>query len=274
MKLFQNFVVGILFAGSLALVGYFTVLSDSGPFARQGQQLVLYFDHAEGVKAGTRVTVLGVPAGTVTEIELVSVDDKGQPVPDDSELRSRQIVGITVELKKPVVFYSNYRISLKNESILSGKVVAIDPGTARVTTGLAPERLQVVWVDPREAAQSGKSASQYSLERLMADRESTQAMTALQGQNAGDPVAGLAEMISENRDDVRRTIQNVAEITDKINNGRGTIGLLINDNQLHENATTLVTDARLVVREMRESLEDTREQAPVTSFLRAALTAF
>lgn len=274
MKLFQNFVVGILFAGSLALVGYFTVLSDSGPFARQGQQLVLYFDHAEGVKAGTRVTVLGVPAGTVIDIELVSIDDRGQPVPDDSELRSRQIVGITVELKKPVVFYSNYRISLKNESILSGKVVAIDPGTARVTAGLAPERLQVVWVDPREAAQSGKSASQYSLERLMADRESTQAMTALQGQNAGDPVAGLAEMISENRDDVRRTIQNVAEITDKINNGRGTIGLLINDNQLHENATTLVTDARLVVREMRESLEDTREQAPVTSFLRAALTAF
>lgn len=274
MKLFQNFVVGIIFAGSLALVGYFTVLSDSGPFARQGQQLVLYFDHAEGVKAGTRVTVLGVPAGTVIDIELVSIDDRGQPVPDDSELRSRQIVGITVELKKPVVFYSNYRISLKNESILSGKVVAIDPGTARVTTGLAPERLQVVWVDPREAAQSGKSASQYSLERLMADRESTKAMTALQGQNAGDPVAGLAEMISENRDDVRRTIQNVAEITDKINNGRGTIGLLINDNQLHENATTLVTDARLVVREMRESLEDTREQAPVTSFLRAALTAF
>lgn len=274
MKLFQNFVVGILFAGSLALVGYFTVLSDSGPFARQGQQLVLYFDHAEGVKAGTRVTVLGVPAGTVIDIELVSIDDRGQPVPDDSELRSRQIVGITVELKKPVVFYSNYRISLKNESILSGKVVAIDPGTARVTTGLAPERLQVVWVDPREAAQSGKSASQYSLERLMADRESAKTMTALQGQNAGDPVAGLAEMISENRDDVRRTIQNVAEITDKINNGRGTIGLLINDNQLHENATTLVTDARLVVREMRESLEDTREQAPVTSFLRAALTAF
>ncbi|EHQ08385.1 MlaD family protein [Leptonema illini] len=274
MKLFQNFVVGILFAGSLALVGYFTVLSDSGPFARQGQQLVLYFDHAEGVKAGTRVTVLGVPAGTVIDIELVSIDDRGQPVPDDSELRSRQIVGITVELKKPVVFYSNYRISLKNESILSGKVVAIDPGTARVTTGLAPERLQVVWVDPREAAQSGKSASQYSLEKLMADRESAKTMTALQGQNAGDPVAGLAEMISENRDDVRRTIQNVAEITDKINNGRGTIGLLINDNQLHENATTLVTDARLVVREMRESLEDTREQAPVTSFLRAALTAF
>jgi phospholipid/cholesterol/gamma-HCH transport system substrate-binding protein len=272
MKVFQNFVVGVLFAGSLALVGYFTVISESGPFARKGQLLVLYFDHAEGVKAGTRVTVLGVPAGTVTDVELVSVDAQGRPVPDDSDRRSRQIVGITVELKKPVVFYSNYRISLKNESILSGKVVAIDPGTASVKTGPLPERLQVAWIDPLEASAKGKSAAQLTLERL--DQESEQAITVLQGQNAGDPVAGLAEMISENRDDVRRTIQNVAEITDKINNGRGTIGLLINDNQLHENATTLVTDARLVVRELRESLEDTREQAPVTSFIRAALTAF
>jgi hypothetical protein len=29
-----------------------------------------------------------------------------------------------------------------------------------------------------------------------------------------------------------------------------------------------------VVREMRESLEDTREQAPVTSFIRILLTSF
>lgn len=274
MKVVQNFVVGILFAGSLGLVGYFTVLSDSGPFSSPGKQLVLYFDHAEGVKAGTRVTVLGVPAGTVTAIELVSVDNAGLPVPDDSQSRSRQIVGITIELKKPVVFYSNYRVSLKNESILSGKVVAIDPGTTRVSHGPSPERLDVVWIDPAELSQTGRSASEYSLDRLAANRDAGQQTAILQGQNAGDPVAGLAELISENREDVRRTIQNVAEITEKINNGRGTVGLLINDNQLHENANTLVTDARIVVREMRESLEDTREQAPVTSFLRAALTAF
>ncbi|MBW7858614.1 MAG: MCE family protein [Leptonema sp. (in: Bacteria)] len=274
MKIFQNFIVGLLFFGSLALVGYFTVISDSGPFSQQGQQLVLYFDHAEGVKVGTRVTVLGVPAGTVAAVELVSVDDNSRPVPDDSVSRARQIVAITIELKKPVVFYSNYSVNLKNESILSGKVVAIDPGTTQVRSGQPPERLQVIWVDPKQALQAGKTASQISLEKYLEDQSQNRSITALQGQNAGDPVAGLAQLISENRENVRRTIQNVAEITDKINNGQGTIGLLINDNQLHENATTLVTDARLVVREMRESLEDTREQAPVTSFLRAALTSF
>lgn len=274
MKVFQNFIVGLLFVGSLSLVGYFTVISDSGPFSQQGQQLVLYFDHAEGVKVGTRVTVLGVPSGSVAAVELVSVDDNGKPVPDDSISRARQIVAITIELKKPVVFYSNYSINLKNESILSGKVVAIDPGTTQVHSGKPPERLQVIWVDPKQALQVGKTASQISLEKFLEDQSQNRSISTLEGQNAGDPVAGLAQLISENREDVRRTIHNVAEITDKINNGRGTIGLLINDNQLHENATTLVTDARLVVREMRESLEDTREQAPVTSFLRAALTSF
>lgn len=274
MKVLQNLVVGFLFAGSLALVGYFTILSENGPFARSGQQLVLYFDQAEGMKVGARVTVLGVPAGTVTALDLVSVDDRDRPVPDDSPERSRQIVAVTVELKKTVVFYSNYQISLKNESILSGKVVAIDPGTARSRGGLASSRMDVVWVDPQEMVQSRKTAAQISLDRLTADRSANHGLAALQGVNAGDPVAGLAQLISENREDVRRTIQNVAEITDKVNNGRGTIGMLINDNQLHENANTLVTDARVVVREMRESLEDTREQAPVTSFIRAALTAF
>lgn len=274
MKILQNLVVGILFAGSLALVGYFTILSESGPFARSGKQLVLYFDQAEGMKIGARVTVLGVPAGTVAALDLVSVDDRDQPVPDDSPNRTRQIVAVTVELKKPVVFYSNYQINLKNESILSGKVVAIDPGTARSRGGVASSRLEVVWVDSDEIVQSRKTAAQISLDRLTGDRTAKQGLVALQGVNAGDPVAGLAQLISENREDVRRTIQNVAEITDKVNNGRGTIGMLINDNQLHENANTLVTDARVVVREMRESLEDTREQAPVTSFIRAALTAF
>ena len=81
-------------------------------------------------------------------------------------------------------------------------------------------------------------------------------------------------MISENRRNVRETIENIRSITGKINNGNGTLGLLVNDDELHANANTLVTDAQTVVNELRESLEDTREQAPVTSFVRAALTAF
>ncbi|MFN3604177.1 MAG: MlaD family protein [Leptonema sp. (in: bacteria)] len=270
MKFLQNFIVGILFIGSLSLVGYFTIVSDSGPFAKRGKLIVVYFDQAEGVKVGSKVTVLGVPAGTVVDMDLVSVDENNTPVSDASPNRVRQRVAMAIELKKDIVFYDNYSIALKNESILSGKVVAIDPGSNEPISGKYPKKLNIKWYSTFESEKLGRSVIKMNLDELKEKKTDI----VLSGQNAGDPIAGLSELISENRQNVKRIIQNVAEITEKINNGQGTIGLLINDSKLHDNANTLVSDAKIVVREMRENLEDTREQAPVTSFIRILLTSF
>jgi len=270
VKLFQNFIVGLLFFGSLAVVGYFTIVSESGPFAKKGKQLVIYFDHAEGIKVGSKVTVLGVPAGTVVDMDLVSVDENNIPVPDSSPRRVRQRVAIVVELKKDIIFFENYSISLKNESILSGKVVAIDPGNSEPVKGYYPKRIDVMWYSSLDMERLGRSAIKSNIK----DINEGKTKIVLSGINAGDPIAGLSELISENRENVKRTLSNIAEITDKINQGQGTIGQLINDSKLHDNANTVVSDAKIVVREMRENLEDTREQAPVTSFIRILLTSF
>lgn len=270
MKWLQNLLVGLLFFGALFMVGFFTIVSQSGPFAARGRQYVLFFDNAEGVKTGSRVTVLGVPSGLVEAVELVAVDRDNRPVPSDSPDRVGQRVAITIELQKEVVFYRNYAVAIKNENLIAGKIISIDPGSARnveVEDG-APATISIFSASPAELAESGQSA----LDRYLA---SGQADTVrLEGVASGDPVAGIAELIAENRDNVRQTIENVRDITDKINQGQGTLGLLVNDDELHRNANTLVTDAQTVVKELRESLEDTREQAPVTSFVRAALTAW
>jgi phospholipid/cholesterol/gamma-HCH transport system substrate-binding protein len=270
VKVIQNLIVGILFIFSLSLVGYFTIISESGPFAKKGKQIVIYFDHAEGIKLGSKVTVLGVPAGTVVDMDLVSVDENNIPVPDSSPKRVKQRVALVVELKKDIVFYDNYTISLKNESILSGKVVAIDPGNSEPVKGIYPKRLDIKWYNASDLENLGRSAIKLNIN----DIQQGKTKVILSGINAGDPIAGLSELISENRENVKKTIHNIAEITDKINQGKGTIGQLINDSKLHDNANTLVSDAKIVVREMRESLEDTREQAPVTSFIRILLTSF
>lgn len=268
MNWLQNILVGLLFFGALFLVGYFTIVSESGPFARPGKRMVFYFDNADGIKEGSKVTVLGVPSGSVTGVDLVTVDQRGDVVEPDAPDRIRQIVAVTIELKKSVVFYENYRIAIKNESLLSGKVVSVDPGSANTADGNVPAQIPVFSVDSAVLSSTGQSALEYRM------ASSSEKFVDLKGESSGDPIAGFSELIAENREDVRRTIKNVAEITDKINSGDGTIGKLINDNELHRNANTLVTDAQIVVREVRESLEDTREQAPVTSFVRAALTAF
>lgn len=271
MNWLQNIIVGILFFSSLSILGYFTIVSENGPFARSGHRMLVFFDNAEGIKEGSRVTVLGVPMGKVAGVHLVSVDANRKPVPDDSSQRVGQRVVVTLELKRPILFYENYKIALKNETLLSGKVITIDPGSAGFNEDGSPRKtIPVQFFRADELDEAGMEAFQ---ERI-ADPGGGISFVDLQGESPGDPLAGLSEIIDENREDVRRTIENVADITEKINRGNGTLGLLVNDDELHRNANTLISDARITVREMRESLEDTREQAPVNSFIRAALTAF
>ncbi len=271
MNWFQNILVGILFFGALALAGFFTIISEAGPFAKKGNMLVLYFDNADGVKTGSRVTVLGVPAGAVTDLNLVGVDKNGQPVKEDSPDAVAQKVAVTIEIRRPVKFYSNYKIAVKNETILSGKIIAIDPGSIKPgEDGRIPEAIAVMAPSTTDLQKERKSA----LEKRLENPSQKGAFVDLKGESSGDPLAGLSEMIAENRGYIRLKLNNVAEINTKINSGKGTLGLLVNDDELHRNANTVLTDAQVVVRELREGLEDTREQAPVNSFLRAALTAF
>ena len=274
MKWLQNILVGLLFFGALSIIGHFTIFSSSGPFAKTGSRMVLYFDNADGIKEGSKVTVLGVSAGSVGAISLVSVDKDNKVVPYESKAIVGQRVAITVELRRPVVFYRNYSVAIKSESLLGGKLVAIDPGTAIDRKTQKPlERLDIKSYTPEELKRESTTALDLEIRRRSLPPQLA-AFNDLQGTTTGDPVAGLAEILEDNRGNVKRTLDNIAQITDKINTGRGTVGRLINDDELHRNASTLMTDAQIVIKELRESLEDTREQAPVTSFIRAALTAF
>jgi phospholipid/cholesterol/gamma-HCH transport system substrate-binding protein len=158
-------------------------------------------------------------------------------------VRSGQVDRITLEheyvkvrLKMYVRFpmYENYRIRIANESALGGKLVAIYPGEQMVRNVAYAE---------------------------IKGREN------LKGISSEDIFASISSLVEENRSDIRATIQNIREITGKINRGGGTIGQLINENKMGESANDLIVD-------LREAVEDSREQAPVTSFIRAGLLAF
>ncbi len=293
MKLSQNILIGALFFGALSMLGFFTVISEEGPFASKGKEIVVFFDNADGIKVGSSVTVIGVRGGIVSSIDLVEVDKNRKMVGFNTTESVSQRVAVTLELKKELIFYENYTIDIKNASLLGGKVISVNPGSAieqieqieqkgtekkKISdirknddiTGnedvLINKRIQVLYF-------SVGGFSRSALEQLI-ERRSEKSFVELQGKSSGDPIAGLAELISENRENVRKTIQNIRDITSKINKGQGTLGQLINDDELHRNASTLVDDAQVVARELRESLEDQREQAPVNSFIRAMLTAF
>ncbi|EMK02014.1 MlaD family protein [Leptospira sp. WS58.C1] len=249
MKSIRYLLVGAIFSVALVIVGYFTVMTEGGPIQKRGEFLKINFKNSEGIKVGNKVTVQGVPFGYVSNIRLIQIDESGAVLPA-GEVGVATRVEVTILLKEPVRIYENYDIAIRNESLLSGRVISIDPGTS-------------------ESAEESKGAP-----RTFQVVDYKTAGASLKGRVLQDPLVSLSELIAENRGDIRKTFSNVADITTKINSGDGTLGRLINRDDLHTNVNTVLTDAQIVLRELREGLEDTREQAPVTSFIRAALSSF
>ncbi len=145
-------------------------------------------------------------------------------------------VWVEMRMKKSNSFtlYENYSINIKAESIMMGKHISIFPGSVRD------------------------------------DRNRTYAVIETRENLIGgyhDALNSFTEMIDENRENVYLAIRNIREITDKINRGKGTVAKLLNEDKMHAGTDQLIKD-------VREAVEDAREQAPITSFLRAALTFF
>jgi len=218
MTRFNEFIVGLVFISAMAVLGYFTILRGELLERRVYFTSSIIFNDVEGLKTGDKVLVNGVNMGTVEMIDLM----------EDSR------VLVSVSLRRELKLYENYVITLKNQSALGGKVIAINPGTAEV---------------------EGEYFSRVTN------------TNNLKGNTIGDPLAKISELIDENRENIAVTLQNVREFTDKINRGKGTLGRLVNEDTIH-------ADTGKLINELRDAVEDSREQAPVTSFIRAALTAF
>ncbi len=141
---------------------------------------------------------------------------------------------VTLKLYKHFPMYENYRIKIASESALGGKYISIFPG---------------------EHVKGGKTYAEI------------ESRTNLKGISGDDPIASISALVEENRENLYKTINNIQIITGRISSGQGTLGKLVNEGKMYDNANDLVTD-------LREAIEDSREQAPITSFIRAALTAF
>ena len=250
------------------MIGFFTIVSEGNPFTTPGRRIVVFFDNSDTIRRGSPVKVLGLTIGRVTSVHLIPIDEEGKMIANNSSLQIGQKTAIILELKKRVVFYENYEITIRSTSFLSSSIISINPGHAE-----KDEEGRHFQPIPILTFSSFGLFSKDPLQDIL-ERRSKEEFVELQGFSSSDLLAGFSEMISENRTNVRDTIENISQIVKKINQGKGTLGILVNDDEMSRNANTLVNDAKIVVRELRESLEDTREQAPVNSFLRAVFTAF
>lgn len=85
--------------------------------------------------------------------------------------------------------------------------------------------------------------------------------------NEGQGVVSRLLNDKEMSQDLKDTMSNIRIVTDRLKNGEGTVGKLLADDELYK-------DIRRVVKSFSDSLEDTREQVPITTFTGLLFKAF
>jgi hypothetical protein len=234
--------------------------------AERNRKLQYYFPvvlrSAEGIKVGSRVEVLGVDQGYVNHLRYTTLDSQNRIIRrDESEDRpsANQVVIAVLNMRTEPVLYSNYRIYTRYPAIISDKIIDIRPGNAE-----RGEAREVLLWNSREMLfyrQTGNlPGGNHPVDTLA------------RASNYDDPITVVADVLSDNRGDIRRIIKNIADATEKINNpGGGTLSMILNDAELIDRTNATLRDTIVLLREGHLLAEDLREsQAPVF-FLEAYL---
>jgi len=129
---------------------------------------------------------------------------------------------------------------------------------------------------------TGKVAAGHGIMRLFSEDEVYEDLRDLTkhgkdiAQKVNEGKGPLAVLVSDDEagEDLKSILSDVAGTAKDLNEGKGPLGALINDEELRERTNEIFTDAARVIREFRDSIEDAREQAPVSAFVGTAFSAF
>jgi phospholipid/cholesterol/gamma-HCH transport system substrate-binding protein len=236
--------------GILVLVGIILLLFMSFRVSRlerlKGVIYTALFPSVSGLVIDANVEVAGVPVGRVEKIGL----EKGMA-------KVWMKIGQTQ-------LHTDAEAAVRTHGLLGDKYVEVKPGSPDAP--LLPPEGEITNVrsapDMDQVFTSLESAA-----RGMADLGQSlhEAVGGVQGQNRlkeivanlQDASAGLKEMIHDNKGKVNDIVTNLDDITTKVKGGQGSLGKLVSDDKLYN-------EAEKTLRKMQKAAEGVQEQTPIT----------
>ncbi|MFT5152965.1 MAG: phospholipid/cholesterol/gamma-HCH transport system substrate-binding protein, partial [Planctomycetota bacterium] len=238
----RHLTLGLFFVFAAGVLGYFTLFMADVSFFGEKTEMRAYFSETNGLRKGDAVLVAGMRWGKVDSLTF-------RP---DAEFSER--IEVTFSLSEPVLLKEDVVIMIEDATLLGGKNLSIEPGSAgspaRATdamlygrvAGNVLEEVQKVVVDNQRAIKSAIDG----LETIVLELQDTGGTI---GKLINDEALGLdvAAAIAS----IAATFENLDIVTTQVAQGRGTVGkLLMEDNvyQSLEDATAnldgLFTEAR------------------------------
>ena len=290
-ELTMEMVVGVFMVMIFLGMGYFTIILSREPLLGEKHALEVAFQDVMGLREGDNVVVRGMPIGRVKELVLGS-----------------EGVHVMAVLDEPIHMKKDYRITIVTTSILGGRYMEIQEGSAEypdlaegmVYRGKQPHDLMADAAELVNAVKLGvveggvvdnirASADQFQqiiarvnagegfLGRLLSEDDTLYddlAATAASLKNVSERLdkgeGSLAKLLSSDDtlyEDLSASLASLRQITSQIEEGKGMVGRLIQDDGLYEQVEEIVG-------EIRATVDDYRETAPITTFSSIFFGAF
>lgn len=286
--------VGLTVVAAIAIFLYATFrIGSCGLLQPEGRRLIARFNDASGVELRTAVTIAGVRVGEVEAVDLeegrarlrLRIDDPEAQIPVDSRvaIRSRGLLG---ERLIEITPGPSERI-LEDGGVLTWTVDA--PSVDRLLDRLADvaddvkavtESLRVVLGGPEGEAAIAETVENIRVasrelrgflqdnrgrfEGIVENLEGFSAEINRMVEDNGQTVDELLASFRTTADQLQQAMVDVSEATGRVSRGEGTLGKLVQDEALYEEARTTLDELRTALREVRKAAEEAQEQLPVT----------
>lgn len=216
--------------GLLTIVVSIFFLGSNKSFFQKSLNVHAYFDSAQGLNQGGVVSLAGVKVGNIDTIEF-----------DDSKSLVRVNFGINQEFQKKIK--TDSVVEIKTQGALGDKYLYITPGKA---TEIVADKMEmksefgndIFSVISKRGSEGDKIFDAISdLQILIKSVVAQNKIPALI--NKLDKTAGNLQETSEqikkatDNNKVAKTMSRLDSILEKIDNGQGTLGALINDKSIH-----------------------------------------
>jgi len=240
--------VGIFVVIGILLLVLMTIKIEKFKIGKEAGNLFhVYFDSAFGLERNSPVRVAGVHVGNVEGVKL-----------EDGKAK------VTFHLPLNIVLYTDAKAYLKSEGFLGEKFVEIFPGTPG-TQKLEPNGVIAHGVSPVDMEEF--------LAKMGGLREDIQEVTkplgdilkAVEPKKVGGAIDNFNQFSSQLNSlakDAKETVQKakdafarVEEIGDKVKKGEGTLGKLITDETIYQDAKKTVETAKEAAESAKQAVE-------------------
>lgn len=229
----QTVRVGLFFLLGLALIWVtFETLSGGKVFQDKGYTLVAGFETLKELKVGDEVRMAGVKIGEVQNTRLAGSGRRAEAV-----LRIRSDAKIKEDAAATIVMAGLIGTNYISIDLGSPNADNLRPG-AEIRTRVTPD-LNSVMTQIGELGQKLEGALGSLGTAFAGDGEKPGLMQKID------------TLVTENREKLGATMTNLQQITDKVNNGEGTLGRIVNDPTLHDELLAGVSDIKAAAAEAK-----------------------